>query len=255
MTSPTQRNDPLERHFAWIERQEKHIDVLSWLAIAAFSIYVLLHAIHSHWDSLAKLIFIFFTMLAIAFSYWFRFAAQPPADRKRRRLLIQDAIGSALTTDKQNLYWNNRESQSVRRLLMNLAENTFFVPRMLRAELGNQIALALVFSIGLLISIRFGTAEVVELFAVLLVFSEVILGKLVRMVWTLIRVKHLHIDIIAALRDRAPTTTDAIGRTLFLLGEYEYIKARGGYRASDHTFAQLNPVLTKQWNTYRDTQL
>jgi hypothetical protein len=75
------------------------------------------------------------------------------------------------------------------------------------------------------------------------------------MVWTLTRVRHLHLDIIAALRDRNANLTDAFGRALFLLGEYEYVKARAGYRASDRTFAALNPKLTAEWEAYRDTML
>lgn len=246
------RFDPVEEHYALIERTEKCGDMVSWAAVAAFAVYVGLHIAHIDYDQYAKFAFILLTIVAISLSYWLRFVAQPPADRRRRRVLFRDATRARTSTETQNLYWNNAEAPSMRRLLFNLAENTFFVPRLLQPELHRQVMLVAFSSFGLAISIRFGSAEVVELFAVLLVFSEALLGKLVRMVWTLSRMRHLHVDIAAEIRARAPFTVESVGRVMYLAGEYEYIKGRAGYRASDSTFRELNPSLIEQWNAYRD---
>lgn len=249
------RHDPGQPAYRRIERYEHWVDRLSWLSVVAFAVYVVLHIVHSPADAAAKFAFVGLAVASILTSYWFRFLLQPVADRQRRRLLIKDGMGVALTAAEQNLYWNNSEPASSRRLLMNLAENTFFVPRLLRAELGAQVALVAFFSVGLVFSVRFGTAEVVELFALLLVFSEVLLGKLIRLVWTLIRSRHLHLDIVAALRDRAADENATAARALYALGEYEYMKGRAGYRSRDRTFKKLNPILTPRWDAYRDSVL
>lgn len=247
-----ERFDPVEKHYALIEETERLGDMVSWAAVLVFAVYVGLHLAHLEYDQYAKLAFVLLTILAVSLSYWIRFVEQPPADRRRRRVLFRDATRARTSTESQNLYWNNLEEPSLRRLLFNLAENTFFVPRLLQHELHRQVVLVVLSTIGLVVSIRFGSAEVVELFAVLLVFSEALLGKLVRMIWTLSRMRHLHVDLAAELRARTPFTVESVGRVMYLAGEYEYIKGRAGYRASDHTFRTLNPSLTEQWNAYRD---
>lgn len=251
MNTPTDRLDPVERHYLQVETFESQADWLSWFAIAAFAMYVVLHIAHSTWDAHAKLAFVIMTCLSVVWGYWSRFAMQPVADRLRRRLLITDATGIPLTSAAQRYYWNNTETASLRRVLLNLAENTFFVPRLLRPELNKQIILVMALSLTLFFSIRFGTVEVIELVAVLILFSDLLLGKLVRTAWSLIRMRQLHLEIVAALRIKDPGQIRLAAMALYLLGEYEYIKSRANCRTSTHTFRRLNPRLSLQWEKYQ----
>lgn len=255
MNEPTGRYDPVEQHYLHVESFEGQVNWMSWIAVAAFAAYVVLHMVHSPWDSLAKLGFVLLTCLSIVWGYWTRFSLQPVADRLRRRLLISDATGISIASVEQSHYWNNPEVPSLRRVLMNLAENTFFVPRLLRHDIGKQIVQVLVVSLALFIGLRYGTVEVVELFAVLVLFSELLLGKLVRTTWALVRMRQLHLEIVATLRLDDPQPLWLAAMALYLLGEYEYVKSRASYRAPMRTFQRLNPSLTAQWEDYRRTIL
>lgn len=245
------RHDPVEEFYMQVETFESQTDLLSWLSIAAFTGYVILHIMHSSWDVHAKFSFVLLTCLSVVWGYWTRFAMQPVADRLRRRLLIADATGVAITTEEQNLYWNNDEPQSIKRLLLNLAENTFFFPKLMRENISSQKTQVLIVSIMLVLSLRFGTVEIVELFAVLLLFSELLLGKLVRTIWAQNRMKSLHLEIIAALRLNESKQIQHMALALYLIGEYEYIKARASCRASARNFEKMNPIISIQWESYR----
>lgn len=253
-TQETQRVDPVEPLYRQYQFWEHLSEVLAWLAVMAFGVYAWLHHIHDTRGEFAKLLFVLLTVLSVSIAYVSRYVLQPRADRERRLLLLSDALGPRLTEVRQRCYYNNPAAPSTQRLLLILAENTFFFPRLLKAELPRQLMLCGLVTVALLIGLRFGTAELVELLAVLVLFGELGLGKTIRWVWTTQRMDLLH-EQVAALVTSKREGLVLLTRTLELAMEYEYIKAKSGVRASDKTLERLNEVLSRRWDAYLCNQL
>ena len=246
------RKDPLEEAYARAEHIEKTSYRLGWAAVAAFAAYVYFHLHHAEAaQSAAKFAFVSFAVCSVLAGYYLRFVVQPPLDRERRNLLLSDSFDANYTALKQSGYFTSTERPSLRRFLDSLSENTYFYPRLLRHEMTGPTVLVLAMLVGLLFAIRLGTAEVVELFAVLLLFSDLGVIRLIRMGWTIKEDHWLHSECAHALKLSAVAGQRLDLEAMRLYGEYETIKARGGVRASKHTFDKLNPRLTREWDEVR----
>jgi len=244
-TKAAGREDPVEGTYMTAERVESNADLLGWLSVAAFLAYVVLHARLNEFESVAKLGFVGLASLSILLSFYFRFALQPEADKARRLLLLSDSFGIPLTPEHQQDYYTSSRERSTKRLLHSLCEDTFFYPRLLAHDLPKPVMLVLLMVIGLSISLRQGSPELVELFAVLLLFSDLGLARLIRMVWMIRELRRLHEECYHSLVLPRPVPLEV--EALRLMTEYESIKSRGGVRGSDRTFKKLNPTLTTQW--------
>lgn len=242
-----ERQDPVEpsylRHRSWEAWNER----AGWLAAASFGVYAWLHYVHSDSAEAAKLLFVLLTVISVCAGYWSRFVVQPLADQERRRLLLSDSLGVGLTQMRQAGYYNNPLPPSFDRLLLCLAENTFFFPRLLKAELPQQILFCVVVTLCLLVGLRFGTAEFVELVAVIVLFGDLGLGKLIRMLWAIQRLDQLHLQI-KALISASYAGIELQSRAAETLTEYEYLKGKSATRAGNATFTRMNEELTREWN-------
>jgi hypothetical protein len=139
--------------------------------------------------------------------------------------------------------------------VFNLSENTFFYPKLLRRAIVPSVGFVVVVSIGLCIGIRYGTAEVVELFALLLLFGEFGLGRLLRIWWMINEFENLHRECVRWLHEGhwAEDVYDA--EPIRLLSEYECIKSRGGVRAKDKLFERLNRKVSTEWEQRSNAML
>lgn len=248
------RVDPVEPLYSQYQFWEHLSERLGWLAVAAFGVYAWLHHVHDGRAEFAKLSFVLLTVLSVCIAYVSRYLLQPRADRERRKLLLSDALGERLTAVRQRRYYNNPVSPSLERMLLILAENTFFFPRLLKAELPRQLFLCALVTVALLVGLRFGTAELVELLAVLVLFGELGLGKTIRWIWVTQRMHLLHGQVAALVTSRHEGVA-LLARSMELAMEYDYIKAKSGVRASDKTLERLNKRLSEEWEAYLRNEL
>lgn len=242
----SKRYDPGEKLYARAERIEKWVERLGWLAALAFGVYVWFHHDGHAAGGIAKVVFVALTIASLGLGYYHRFVLMPRCDRRRRIMLIGDSLGVDLGEPPQVKYWTSRASPSNRRLVMSLAENTYFYPRLLAHEIPALSCLVLLLVMALLASIRFGTPEWIELCAVVLLFSEVALAKLIRLLWARHQFEALYEYCLTILRNW-PRGMVLHAEALKIITEYETIKARSTARASDRTFQRLNPRLTAEW--------
>ena len=247
-----ERIDPDEEYYIAAERAERMASVLCWMAAVSFSVYVAFHNSDHTTGTIAKIFFVVFTTTALVLGYCQKFVLLPYCDRRRRLLLISDSLGIKLSEKPQTGYYTNLLPTSMRRFVLSLAENTFFYPRLLAHEMPGLIALASILVFALAASIRFGTAELIELFAVVLLFSEVAMGRLIRLLWAKQQFNILYDDCCTILRCWPSTQKRQYVELLRLFSEYESIKARSSIRASTRTFRELNPKLTAQWKVIRE---
>lgn len=247
-----QRNDPGEQDYAKAERVEKSATVISWIAAVAFAVYVLFHHNDPSVGSTAKICFVTLTAISLILSYYHRFVMLPHCERRRRLMLISNSMGINLGVPLPREYWTNTFPTSARRFVLSLMENTYFYPRLLSHEIPAVFALVGVLAIALVMSIRFGSPEMIELFAVILLFSDVGIGKLIRVIWATQQFGVLYTDCCAIWRCWPEGQDSQQAELMRLFGEYESIKARSGARASDRTFKKLNPKLTAEWKEICD---
>jgi hypothetical protein len=244
---PTHRVDPLRIAYAAAERWEKVSDVVSWCSIGAFSAYTYFHMTDNELQSLAKLVFVGLAAFCVCCGYWLRLEIQPRIDRQRRLLLLSDSFGAGYALVKQEGYYTSRIPAGPARLMINLAENTFFYPKLLRKDAVRPLIFVIVSIIGLFIGVRYGTAEVVEMLALLLLFGELGLGRLLRIFWMIREFEGLHEEQLRWFREGSLCRSNADMEVLRLLTEYECVKSRGGVRARDKTFERMNTELSAEW--------
>lgn len=244
---PADRHDPLEDAYRSMERTERLADVFSWAAIVAFCVYVASHVQHHPLDGPAKFAFVATAVVAICLTLCVRYGVQPEVDRERLAMLLSDAFGVPYSPRPSCGYYTAAAAPSLRRLLMALAENTYFYPRLLARDAMLPLALVLLMTAGLVVALRYGTAEVVELFAIVLLFSDLGLPRLVRVRWMIREYKALHDEVMRVLGFGVPYAAPLEVEAMRLLAQYESVKSRGGIRARDSTFHKLNPRLTAEW--------
>lgn len=245
------RIDPLEDHYHSVERSEELIEAVDWVSLLCFLLYASLHTFHAPGEVIAKWCFVILACCAIAFRIDSDLRARYQADCKRRRLLVSDSFGVPVIALQQKGYYTSDLSHSWRRLADSLAENTFFHPRLLQAELRRAYAFSAIALVILLLSIRFAPVEYVELFGLLIFFGESGVVRVLRIRWAVGRFNLLHEEVCSALRriGSGDVSADLFQASIILcLADYEVIKAKLRIRPRRRFFEQMNPTLTKEWD-------
>ena len=148
---------------------------------------------------------------------------------------------------EQKGYYNSDLPFGWARLVENLAEDTFFYSRLLRRESVFAGVFVFVAGLGAIVGLRYGSAELVEMLALLMLFGEFGLGRVFRMRWMISQMELVHLDCLRWFRERALETEMAKVEAMRLFAEYESMKSRGAVRARDRTFDTMNPRLTAEW--------
>lgn len=249
--APRSRHDPLLERYEQADRLEHLSRVLDWLSLLAFASYAGLHSMHDPRDSWAKGAFISLAALAILLRLYFETWLQFEVDRERRLSLVSDSLGVRLTHLVQHGFWTSEQRPSFIRLLYSLAENTFFYPRLIRERRPLQILFVLAAVVLLVVSLRIGSLEFIELFGLLVLLGDGGLGRLLRMHWGIRAYQQLCDQCLTTLQRHfaGEETADLTqAHAVAFLAEYEVIKARCRIRVSNHVFEHHNSAITREWN-------
>jgi len=250
---PQSRHDPLRDRYERADQIEHLARVLDWLSLLAFATYAGLHALHDPRDSWAKGVFIALAAVAILLRLYFETWLQAEVDRERRLSLVSDSLGVRLTHLVQRGFWTSGHRPSFIRLLHSLAESAYFYPRLIRTRQPFQVLFVSIAAALLVVSLRVGTMEFIELFGLLILFGEGGLGRLLRMHWGVRAYERLCDECLMALQrhaagDEAADLTQA--RAVACLAEYEVIKARCRIRVPNHVFDHHNSTITRDWDAH-----
>lgn len=252
------RIDPLESHYHSVERSDELIEAVDWASVLCFLLYASLHTFHAPGEAIAKWCFVILACCAIAFRVDSDLRARYQADSNRRRLLVSDSFGVPVTALQQKGYYTSDLSHSWRRLADSLAENTFFHPRLLQAELRRAYIFCAIALVILLLSVRFAPVEYVELFGLLIFFGDSGVVRVLRIRWAIEKFNLLHEEICSALRRSSSSDISADlfqASVVLCLADYEVIKAKLRIRPRQRFFEQLNPTLSKEWDELRRASL
>ena len=177
----------------------------------------------------------------------------PKAEHERRRQLLSDAFGVALSNNETSLYYNNAYPPSLLRLGANTMENAFFSKKIAKEMLIYKRVVTLIYIIIWLIAVinRHSTLESITL-VTQVVFSGQVLAQWISLEALRFRHKQIYKQLYDHfLHDIGEKTPGGKAAILDAFTAYESTKAVAGIKLSTKTFEKLNDNLTREWHRIR----
>ncbi len=250
MAEQPTRIDPVDRYFKSVQVGDTCSNVLFWAA-AVLSFAVLLVEKEPH-PVLYQVVEIAFAVAVIALFilgmtqrlYW-----MPRAEDQRRLGFLSNSFDTALTHEKTEGYYNNAETDPLKRLGLSLMENSFFT-RSVALEMlkGERIFVSIYLVLFLVAVLIRNTDLAVIAVAAQAVFSEQLISRWLRLEWLSARCGNIYARLYD-LFQTLPAARIRNARILDALTAYETSKANAGIALSSRAFFKLNPQLSAEWNT------
>lgn len=176
--------------------------------------------------------------------YW-----TPRADDKRRQDLLSNSFAVAITHEQTSGYYNNEQTNPLRRLCVSLLENSFFSKNitliMARDERVRVVLYAIVWLIALL---NRSTDLALTAAMAQAIFSEQIISRWIRLEWHRMRFERVYEHLYRLVQNTTNFNKDEFrARVIEAFGEYETGKGYGGITLSSHVFDLHNDSLSSEW--------
>jgi hypothetical protein len=245
----THRQDPLnEKYFVPLERVDRISDVVFY-AVAILSVTVLFvdskqYARLNDWLNVG-----FFTLTVVLFALGVanRLYFAPRAEDARRQEFFATAFGVALTHERTVGYYNNLETEPVRRAAAQTLENAFFSKAIALAMLHRERAIYILYAVIWLIAIANRQTEInIVVTTAQAIFSEQIIARWLRLEWLRARFEDSYEKLYTLFVSGNKKTFQAYA--LAYVTAYETTKASGGISLASSVFNKLNPSLSVKWD-------
>lgn len=177
----------------------------------------------------------------------------PRAEDERRRELLSNSFNVPLSHEATVEYYNNDQTNPLKRLAASVMESSFFTKeimrKMLRTERAKTLGYAAVYFVALSNrSTDLGVAAVVAQ----LVFSEDILMRWLRMEWLRMRSEQVFANMTRFFNAKHSfAKPQGQSETLDHFSFYETTKSTAGILLSSTIFDKNNSKLTSEWETIR----
>jgi hypothetical protein len=177
----------------------------------------------------------------------------PRAEDKRRQDLLSNSYNANLTHENAVGYFNNDQTNHIKRLAASVMESSFFTSNVIREMLMCERIKVIGYGCIWIVAVL-ARATDLGLIAVAaqVLFSEQILMKWLRMEWLRMRSEMVYADI-----HRLFTTVSSFNkaashaRVIEYYGAYETGKAYASVVLSDRIFQKRNPALSSEWDEIR----
>ncbi len=254
MTIPVlQRSDPVgDKYYGAVTKADTVSDCLFYVT-AALSIAVLFLD-KTSWPPLTRLATGAFVVAVIALFfiglgtrlYW-----TPRAEEQRRLDFFTSALDVSMTHQTSVNYYNNAETEPIRRMAAQLLENTHFtgsiVLKMAPFERGRAAIYALIW----LICVQLPNADLGLIAAATqAVFAEQIFSRWVRLEWLRSNCERIFREVRQSFSSGA-TGDDFRATTLNSFSNYEMTKAIAGVTLSSKIFNRDNAALSAEWEAIK----
>jgi len=251
---PPQKTDPInKRYFKTVERADSTADGLFYLAAAlSFAILFIDKTSSPAVLDIAQIAFVVLVFLLFVIGLASRLHWAANALDARRKDLLSNAYGVPLTHEQTLGYYNNNETDPIRRLGVATLENTLFTraitTEMAKRERWRSGSYFIAFLVAAMyrhwdLAIAGAAAQVV--------FSEQIISRWVRLEWLRSRSGRAF-DGLYALFQAPPARLPLHARALEWVAYYEASKEGSGITLSDKIFNKLNPSLTVEWERIKE---
>lgn len=182
--------------------------------------------------------------------YW-----TPRAEDKRRQDLLSNSFAVAITHEQTAGYYNNDQTNPLRRLCASLIENSFFSKNVaLKMAHGERIRIAVYATVWIVALLNRNTDLALGAAMAQAVFSEQIVSRWIRLEWLRMRFERIYDGLYRLVQTTTNFNKDEIRvRVLEAFGDYETGKGYGGITLSAKIFERLNPSLSLEWAEIRKT--
>jgi len=200
-------------------------------------------------QDLLKVSFLVVVIAHFLMSETLRLYLVPRAEEARRRQLLSDAFGAAISHDRTSQYYNNAYSPSIVRLGANTMENALFSKTITAKMLVNKRLYTAGYGLVWFVLFAFRTTDLgVLTWITQVVFSQAILVQLLNLEMLRRRFEQVY-DCLHShfLHGLGGQTSQALAAILDAFVSYEAAKAAAGLLISTKVFEELNPALTQTW--------
>lgn len=193
-------------------------------------------------------VFLFFVQGQVQKLYFF-----PRAEDARRRELLQNSFGVTLTSEETIGYYNNDQTNPVKRLAASTMESAFFTSYISRRMLSWQRATTAAYACVYFVAVLCRSTDL-ELLAVLAqaLFSEDIASRWLRLEWLRNRSEKIYESFQSMFVARpAFSRPIAQSQAVDLFSLYETTKSTAAILLSTKIFNKHNADLTARWEQIR----
>lgn len=182
--------------------------------------------------------------------YW-----TPRADDKRRQDLLSNSFAVAITHEQTSGYYNNEQTNPLRRLCVSLLENSFFSKNIALIMARNERIRVVLYAIVWLVALLNRSTDLALTAAMAqAIFSEQIISRWIRLEWLRMRFERVYEHLYRLVQNTTNFNKDEFrARVIEAFGEYETGKGYGGITLSARVFDQHNDSFSKEWTQIRQT--
>jgi hypothetical protein len=177
----------------------------------------------------------------------------PRAEDKRRQELLSNSYGVSLTSEETVGYYNNEQTNPLKRLAASIMESAFFTREIARKMLVGQRTKTLGYLVVYLIviSVRSTNLELLTVAAQVL-FSEDIISRWLRMEWLRVRSEQVYQNLHSLFSSKQPfSRVGTQSQAIDLFSFYETTKSTAAILLSSRIFHKHNARLTQEWDQAR----
>ncbi|RWQ62547.1 hypothetical protein [Mesorhizobium sp.] len=177
----------------------------------------------------------------------------PRAEDKRRQELLSNSYGVALTHEETVGYYNNDQTNPLKRLAASVMESAFFTREIVRRMLVGQRTKTLgYFAIYLVALLNRSTNLELLAVAAQVLFSEDIISRWLRMEWLRSRSEQVFDNLHRLFTGKqAFSRPVAQSQAIDLFSFYETTKSTAAVLLSSRQFHKHNARLTEEWEQIR----
>lgn len=252
-TIHAQRSDPVgDSYYSAVGKADKLSDWLFYVG-AVLSIMVLFIDKEPH-PTAYHFVMVAFALVVIALfvlGLVTRLYLTPRAEEKRRLDFFTSALGINLTHETSVNYYNNAQTEPVKRMAAQLLENTHFTKAISLKMVRWERAKVVVYALAWILCMMSPNADLGLIVAASqAIFSEQIISRYCRLEWLRARCETLYDDVHRSF------TSNAVGdafraHTLNSLVSYETTKAIAAVTLSSKIFHGENKRLSDEWETIK----
>lgn len=177
----------------------------------------------------------------------------PRAEDARRQEALSNSFNVALTHEETVGYYNNDQTNPLRRLAANSMESVFFTRCIVRKMLRSQRITTLGYLVVWVAAMAYPSTDLEVIgVAAQAIFSGEIVGRLVRMEWLRMRCEHLFNDFNRLFNGgKGATKPITQAQIIEFFAYYETTKSTAAILLSTKIFNEQNPSLTAEWERVR----
>lgn len=256
MASTTPRSDPIHgRYFVALDKANVWADLVFYFT-AVVSVVVLFveRAEHLLLFNVLNVVFALAVVAVFGIGLVVRLYWMPRADEARIQDFFAKAYDIPLTHITTTGYYNNDATDAVRRVAAQALENAFFSKNialtMLLLERWRAVAYAALWAFAAInrttdIGWIVGVSQIV--------FSEQIISKWFRLEWLRQKFEATYSTLYQLFLGDPKSSANFRARSVAAFVMYESAKANAAVTLSTKVFHELNPTLTVEWETIKQT--